>query len=342
MESKVYFTKEINEEGIKKISKVLFSENNILKDKTAIKVHFGEKGNSRFVSPDKIKLILDNLENKNVFLTDTNTLYRGMRLNATDHIQIAKEHRFDEIGVPIIIADGEIGDDAIDVKIDKPIFDFVSIGKEISNVSSILVISHFKGHVLFGFGGAIKNLGMGCGSRSAKLKMHSKVSPNVSQSDCISCKICINNCAFDAISIDKETKKAYINNNCIGCAKCISVCPVGAIEIPWGANTSLEAQKRCAEHAYGAIKDKNCLYITFVNNITKNCDCAKDSKIIGDDIGIVASTDPLAIDLAAYDLIVKHHKKDIFKEETKVNGAEIFDYSEKIGLGSKKYKIIEI
>lgn len=340
--TKVYFTKNFDENSIKKISSLLFKENDILKNKTAIKVHFGEKGNTRFVSPKYIKTILDQLENQDLFLTDTNTLYRGMRLNATDHKKIAKEHGFEEIGYPIVIADGEMGDDSVDVKINKPIFESVAIGKEISDAASMLVISHFKGHVLFGFGGAIKNLGMGCGARSAKLKMHSKVSPSVNQSECISCKICLDNCAFDAISIDEESQKAHINDNCIGCAKCISVCPKQAIQIPWSGNTSPEAQERCAEHAFGATKDKNCLYITFINNITKDCDCAKDSKIIGEDIGIVASTDPVACDKAAYDLILEHHKSDIFKVETGVDGTIILDYSEKIGLGSKDYELINI
>ncbi|MFW5746828.1 MAG: DUF362 domain-containing protein [Nanoarchaeota archaeon] len=325
----VYFTKNINSESIAHLYRQLNAD---LSGTTAIKVHFGEKGNTRYVHPKYIKPISDQIEN--AFVTDTNTLYRGMRLNSKDHLQIAKEHGFELLEKPIIIADQQV-----DIPTNTTHFKNVHIAKQIADADSMLVISHFKGHPLFGFGGALKNLGMGCGTRAGKLAMHSKIIPSIGP-DCIACGECADNCAVNAITIDD---KAVIKEEiCIGCAKCIAVCPVGAVKIPWSGATSDEAQERCAEYALGAIRDKPCVYVTFINNLTKGCDCGPDSEIIGNDIGVIASCDPVAADQAAYDLIKRHHRSDIFKDATNVEGTHILDYAEQIGAGTRDYTLHEL
>ncbi len=328
----VYFSGTISDSAIKEITQKALKN---LKSPVAIKTHFGEKGNSRFVPPENIRPIVDLLKGKEPFLTDTNTLYRGMRINATDHIKIAKKHGFGSLEIPIVIADGENGDEEVKVSVDGTHFKEVLIGKKISDVESMAVISHFKGHILFGFGGSLKNLGMGGGSRAGKLAMHSKIVPVIGD-DCIGCGICRDNCAVNAIDIDG---KAHINDNCIGCAKCISVCPYGVIKVPWHGATSQEAQERCAEYAAGCVKGKSCVYVTFITNITRDCDCLSDSEIIAEDVGVIASTDPVAIDQAAYDLLFEANGKDIFKEVTGVDGTSIITHAEKMGMGSRTYDL---
>ena len=343
----VYYSKDINAESIRKVFlKALADMPKKIDeaDKLAIKVHFGEKGNTRFVSPKNIAPVVEELKkvNDNMFLTDCNTLYAGMRLNATDHKRIAKEHGFEALELPIVIGDGEHGDEEVNVPVNKPIFETVKIGKEIAEADALVVVSHFKGHMLFGFGGAIKNLGMGCGSRAGKLEMHSKIKPSISKT-CRKCGACIENCSVHAISFSGHDGIAEIDQSlCMGCAKCISSCKFGSVMIPWGGNTSEEAQERCSEYAYGAVLEKKCVYITFINNIAKDCDCAKDSPIIGEDVGLVASVDPVALDRAAYDLSFKMNEEDIFKNNTHRDGTHILDYSEEIGLGRQDYDLITL
>jgi len=306
----VYLSERIDGDSIRKIAEKIFEEQK-LNGRIAVKLHFGEQGNTRYVKPKEIKPILEAMNNKNYFLTDANTLYIGSRGKVEDHLKIAKEHGFDKIG-KIIIADEEKK-----VQIDKPIFKKTKTGKVIAEADSLLVISHFKGHILFSFGGAIKNIGMGSGTRAGKLQMHSKIKPSVGVG-CIACGTCIEHCPANAISI--VNNKAYIDEKkCIGCAECIAVCPNKIIKVPWGGASASEVRKRAAEYAFGATKGKKAVYINFIIRITENCDCAQDSEIIGKDVGIVASVDPVAVDKASYDLCLEKNSKDIFKEATGEN-----------------------
>lgn len=343
MTSKVYFTREINEKGMKNLFQSVWNESSFdADDRVCVKTHFGERGNTGFPKPNLTKQATDIIKEKckDIFVTDTNTLYVGMRTNAADHVQIAKEHGFDVLDVPIIIADGHFGDEEEDVEVNLSHFSHVKIGKEIVDSDSMLVVSHFKGHMIFGFGGAVKNLGMGCGSRAGKLAMHSKMNPSIGDA-CIGCGKCISKCQVQAIEMNDT--KAFISDKCVGCAGCIPVCPVKAIQIPWGGATPVEVQERCAEYSYGAVKDKKVIYVTIINQITKLCDCAPDSDIIGNDVGIVAGTDPVACDQACYDLVKERHEgKDIFMDAGNPDGKHILDYSEKVGLGKKKYELMDL
>lgn len=343
MISNVYFSPKIDYSGISKLSEKICRESGgiNLEERVAIKVHFGEKGNSKFVSPTYIKPIIDTLKkfNNNFFLTDANTLYKGMRVNATDHKHVAKEHGFYKLDSDILIADGEKGDYEETVMISGKIFSEAKIAKYIADSDTILSISHFKGHDLFSFSGTIKNLGMGCASRAGKLIQHSNFRPSVNE-NCELCMACIEECPKGAIT--EVGNYAFIDHNlCIGCAKCISVCDNKAIRTPWFKGH--EVYERTVEYALATMKGKKGIFFNFINNITKHCDCAKtDSEIICEDIGVLASIDPVACDKAAYDLVIQKKGKDIFKELHGYSGTFIFDYAEEIGLGKEEYHLVEI
>ena len=309
--------------------------------RVAVKVHFGEQTNSRFVPPAAIRPVIEVLKRHSTdcFLTDTNTLYQGMRTNATDHRALAALHGFDTLGVPIVIADGEIGHDEESVAINRPTFSHVKIARQIARADAIVVISHFKGHALFGFGGAIKNIGMGGGARAGKLEMHTRLGLSIGKR-CTGCGTCIEQCAAGAITI-REDKAAIDEARCIHCAGCVAVCDQKAIKIPWGSTTGREVQERCAEYAYGALLGKPRICLSFINNITRDCDCRPDTEIIGADVGMVATIDPVACDQAAWDLVAAKNGA-ILEKANGTDGLHILDYAERIGLGRRTYRLIHL
>jgi len=317
-------------------------------DITAVKIHFGEMGNHSFIRPVFVKKIIEYVKKigGKPFLTDTTTLYTGSRTDAVSHIETAIKNGFaySVVNAPIIIADGLRGNASSSVIINKEIFKEVSIAHEIVNADAIVALTHFTGHELSGFGGAIKNIGMGCATRKGKLEQHSNVSPFVKKSKCVGCKKCIEWCRYGAISI--VDKKAQINSElCVGCGECILTCPENAIMINWN-ETSPVFQKKMAEYAFGVIKGKenSSLFVNFLNNITSHCDCYPMSdKTIIEDIGILASSDPVAIDQASIDLINKATKKDLFREiYPNIDYTYQLIHGEKIALGKRMYKIIKV
>ncbi|MBS4536597.1 DUF362 domain-containing protein [Clostridium sp. D2Q-14] len=328
-------------------------------DLTAIKVHFGEKGRHAYLHPTFVRQIVDKVKEygANPFLTDTNTLYTGSRTNSVIHMNTAIENGFaySVVNAPIIIADGVYSKNSIDVEINKKHCKTAKIAGDIYNSNSMIVLSHVKGHGMAGFGGTIKNLAMGCASASGKQIQHSDAKPRVTEEKCISCGICIKNCPVNAIEMKK---KAFINHDiCIGCGECTTVCPKRAIDVQWETDDNVFLEKM-AEYAYGAVKDKKGKigYINFIMNVTPLCDCVpwNDTPIVND-IGILASFDPVAIDKASIDLIDqalgnKNSKlsndyeigTDKFRSIHNIDGKKILDYCEEIGLGNKKYELIEI
>jgi len=281
----------------------ILSEN----DLTAIKLHFGEKGNTTFLNPVFAGRVVEEVKKAGAkpFLTDTNTLYAGERANSIDHIQTALEHGFSyaTVKAPIIIADGITSKNTIEVEIGKKHFQKVKIASDIYYANSMIVLSHFKGHEMAGFGGAIKNLAMGCASAAGKQQQHSTVKPRVS-SKCVGCTTCIKWCPKQAISI--REKKAEIDHDvCIGCGECISSCPSRVISPQWDTNMDMFIE-RLTEYALGAVthKENKIGYINFVMNVTPECDCAgwSDAPLVPD-VGILASLDPVAIDKASFDLV---------------------------------------
>lgn len=338
MAARVYYSDKFDTDTIRDLFSRALADSGISGGKIAIKVHFGEKGNTRFVQPDQVRPIADILRQKSsdVFVTDANTLYRGMRLNARDHLQIAREHGFERVGVPIVIADGEKGEDEKEIAINKRIFQKVKIAARIAEADAIVVISHFKGHMLTSFGGTIKNMGMGCGSRSGKLEMHSKIKPSVGEG-CILCDQCVEVCPAGAINTEGEA--AFIDHaKCIGCARCIAACDAGVVSVPWEGATAREVIERCAEYAFGAANGKNIVCVNFINKIASDCDCMGDTRLIGRDVGIVASADPVACEQASYDLVLNaHNGRDIFKETHGIDGRHMMEYAEALGLGTRQY-----
>jgi len=327
LKAKVYFVK-LNE--LDKV-KDLIPE---LPAPLGVKVHFGEEGNNTYLPAKYVKEITGWLNNPT--LVECNVLYKSPRSQVDTHKALAREHGFDFAEIDIL--DGEIGDDAMAVKIDGKHFVECFLGTGLDKYKSLLVVSHFKGHIIAGFGGALKNLGMGLASRRGKLAEHAFVKHSVDSEKCISCGICIDNCPVEAIDFDTEQKAKIDQEKCISCSKCISVCPVDAIAIPWGEKDVGIFRERVAEYALAGVKDKKCFYINFLMNITKLCDCAGENMPkMTEDIGILVSDDPVAIDQASYDIVIK--KCEAFKEQ---NGDEQLAHGEKIGLGQREYELIKL
>ncbi len=340
------------------------------KDLVAVKLHFGEKGNTAFVRPIFLRRVVDRVKQYKgkPFLTDTNTLYIGTRSEAVSHLTTAFENGFTEsvVNAPILIADGLRGNSAMRVRIDKPIFKTVSIAREIYMADVLITVTHFKGHELSGFGGALKNLGMGCSSREGKLSQHSNISPQVKKKACKGCEICLSWCPQSAISMvpsgsgtENKPSVAFIDSaNCIGCGECILACPSSAIQIQWNESIPI-FQKKMVEHAYGAVHKKRgkALYLNFLTQISPACDCYgySDTPIVND-IGILSSEDPVAIDQASVDLV----NGETGNRSSKLPGAwnpggdkfraiypEVdwniqLAYAEEIGMGTRNYELIKI
>jgi uncharacterized Fe-S center protein len=329
-------------------------------DRTALKLHFGERGNDGFISPVYVRQIVDKVKACCAFpfLTDTNTLYAGSRSNAVDHITTAVLHGFDYAvtGAPVIIADGLFGGNVRKVRIDGKHFRTVSIAGDIALADSMIVLTHFKGHIVSGFGGAIKNLAMGCASPAGKREQH-KARPFVIGENCIGCSRCLKVCPRSAISLIR--KKSVIDRNlCAGCFDCMHACPSHAIDIDWETEIP-DFMERMVEYALGVVKTKRgkAGYMNFLIRITPDCDCFpfSDAPIVPD-IGILASQDPVAIDAASFDLVNRqqgfansllatHHQEggDKFRGvHPQTDGERQLEYAEKRGLGSRNYNLIDL
>ena len=308
-----------------------------------LKIHFGEKGNKSYINPNFLTRLVKYLKEKKVkpFLFETSTLYRGKRTNAVDHITLAKSHGFGKLNIPLIIGDGIKGSDFLEAKIKQKHFQTFYLASSLKDMDSLLVLSHFTGHMLTGFGAAMKNLGMGCASRKGKLAQHCEVCPEIDPDKCIVCGICAQNCPAQAIS---KKEKFFIDQaKCIGCAQCISVCPQAAVNIVWSESYDLIGQ-RMVEYAYAVTRQTKCIYINFCLYVTKDCDCMnKEESPAIPDLGILFSRDPLSIDKASIDLLIKDAPQDFLKENhPQIDYSSHLKYAQKIGLGSLDYKLIEI
>lgn len=313
----------------------------------AIKTHFGEYGNTAFLRPIFLRPVVEILKKMDTkpYLAETNTLYVGMRTNSVDHLHNANLNGFNysTLQIPAIIADGLRGENSIAYKIDKELCESVHLAADIINADGMVCVSHFKGHELTGFGGAIKNMSMGCASREGKMDMHSQSRPKVHQDKCTSCGRCTRYCAANAIEM---TPKAYITEKCTGCARCIAACPEHIINISWDESSDV-TQKKMAEYAYGTSKalDGKVIYLNLLTSISPACDCypGNDMPVVHD-IGFASSTDPVALDQACLDLVIKElHGVDPFKEiYPNIDSNSQLDHAEKIGLGKREYNLISI
>ncbi len=312
----------------------------------ALKTHFGERGNLSFVRHQFIHQIVEIIKRRGgkPFLTDTNTLYIGTRSCAPDHIMTAFYNGFGPLttGAPVIIGDGLRGESKVKVEVNGEYVKEAVIGEEVFNADAMIAVSHFKGHELTGFGGAIKNLGMGCAAREGKLFQHSTVSPYVVPAGCIACGRCVAVCPVSAITIAADSAKID-PAICIGCADCIVICPEKTIEANW--NEAMESvMRKMAEYARGAVmgKEEKTMYINFITQVSPLCDCYGFNDVpVAPDLGICVSTDPVAIDQACMDLIIESQRGiDPFKSvHPHVDWQIQLEQGEKIGLGSRKYDL---
>jgi len=336
--SKVYFIEnkesdydQLGKDAVKLLKKIVSETGHKFEKEVPIKVHFGEKGNTTFIPAKCYDEAIKYLKEIGVSPSyiESNVLYKGSRTTTERHIKTARAHGFTQI--PIIIADGDIGTEYNEIEINKDYIKKCKIGKGYGNYNQFIVMSHFKGHVAAGFGGALKQLAMGFASRGGKLEQHSGISPVIDENKCISCGICADKCDYNAITTPDTA--VIDGSKCIGCAGCIAVCPQGAIENTWGGSNFLE---KLAEYAYGAAKDKDIIYITFVHNITKDCDCTgAHMKPIAENIGILAGKDPVALDTACLDIMQKNESNKLFDK-----GRKTLKHAEKIGLGTMEYELI--
>ncbi len=365
--AKVYFTDfraTPNQNLLQKLKKLIKAagiEQIDMKDKyTAIKIHFGEPGNLSYLRPNYAKAVADVVKELGgkPFLTDCNTLYVGRRKNALDHLDAAYENGYNPFttGCQILIGDGLKGTDETLVPIDGEYIKEAKIGHAVMDANVFISLTHFKGHESTGFGGTLKNIGMGCGSRAGKMEMHSAGKPVVNQENCIGCGSCRKNCAHDAISFDENRKASIDHNKCVGCGRCIGACPVDAVQAGWDeANDVLN--RKIAEYTLAVVKDRPQFHISLIVDVSPFCDChAENDAPIIPDVGMLASFDPVALDQACVDLCNRqeiisnsklgeqpHTHHDHFTDtHPDTNWKSAIEHGVKIGLGTDQYELITI
>lgn len=331
----------------------------------AIKMHFGELGNLSYLRPNYAKAVADVVKEcgGKPFLTDCNTLYPGSRKNALEHLDCANINGFNTIttGCQIIIGDGLRGTDDITVPVRNGEYcKEAYIGRSVMDADIFISLTHFKGHESTGFGGAIKNIGMGCGSRAGKMQQHNSGKPIVHDDLCRGCRRCAKECGSDAITY--ENGKAVINQDiCKGCGRCIGACAFDAIENQnWDANEILG--RKMAEYSQAVCDGRPTFHISLVRDISPNCDChgENDAPILPD-VGIFASFDPVALDQACVDACLHatpmpnsqlsdnladphwhHHHDNFLDSNPNVRWKETLEHAEKIGLGTREYELIQM
>jgi uncharacterized Fe-S center protein len=369
--SKVYFTNLRTKPSLnllKKLENLVLKagiENIDFKKKiVAIKIHFGEPGNLAYLRPNYAAQIVRFLKSKDAvpFLTDCNTLYSGRRSNGPAHLEAAFENGYNPIstGCPVIIADGIKGTDFREIEVNQELCKSAKIGSAIADADVIISMSHFKGHELTGFGGALKNLGMGCASVGGKLFLHSGSSPKIHEQNCTGCRVCEKYCLYDAIKVGKD-KIAHIDyHKCVGCGQCVAVCQYDAARVVW-KSSSEDACKRVSEYALAVVKDKPSFHISFIINVSPDCDCwsSNDYPLVPD-IGIAASFDPVALDQACADMVtaapaLPGSKIMDISGEQDLRGKDKFieshpdtfwesgiEHGVKIGLGNNDYELVTV
>ena len=328
----------------------------------AIKLHFGEPGNLAFLRPNWARTVVDFVKERGgkPFLTDCNTLYVGGRKNALDHMDSAMLNGFNPMttGCQIIIGDGLKGSDEVEVPVvGGEYVKNAKIGRAVMDADVFISLTHFKGHEEAGFGGCLKNIGMGCGSRAGKMEQHNAGKPHVAQKHCIGCGQCRKICAYGAPII--ENGKAHIDHDrCVGCGRCIAVCPKNAVQINWD-ETTINLNRKIAEYTKAVVDGRPCFHISLVIDVSPNCDCRPENDMaIVPNVGMFASFDPVALDMACVDAVnaqtplrgsaaddahAKAHVHDHFQRlHPDTNWRSCLEHGEKIGIGSREYELIKI
>lgn len=366
--SKVYFT-DFRSHGrysqLEKLEKLMLAaglDQIDFKDKfVAIKMHFGEYGNLAFLRPNYARVVADVVKERGgkPFLTDCNTLYVGSRKNALEHMDTALLNGFSPFatGCQILIGDGLKGSDDVEVPVaGGEYIKAAKIGRAIMDADIFISLTHFKGHEEAGFGGTLKNIGMGCGSRRGKMEMHAAGKPVVNQDDCVGCGACAKICAHDAPQI-VNGKCTIDHNRCVGCGRCIAMCPKDAIEPQYDESEKLLNYK-IAEYAKAVVDGRPHFHIAIARDVTPNCDChAENDTAIVPDVGMFASFDPVALDCACADAVNRQpllngslitdrhneHDHDRFHAaHPNTRWQDAVEHGEAIGLGSREYELITV
>ena len=328
----------------------------------AIKVHFGEHGNLSYPKPQYVKVISDIVKEKGgiPFITDCNTLYVGMRKNAVEHLQCAELNGFNSVttGCQTIIGDGLKGSDDVEIPIVNGVYTKTAkIGRAIADADVIITLNHFKGHEITGFGGAMKNLGMGCASRRGKMELHTSGKPSINEDACKGCGKCRNICAQDALSMS-DGKMRIDLNKCVGCGRCIAMCPFDAIYSQYDEKMDI-VNCKIVEYTKAVIDGKPNFHVTLMTDVSPLCDCHdhNDMPIIPN-VGFLASKDPVALDKACIDLAQQQpmvpgsvlfnesggkKPEDIFAVANKgTHWQSHFEHADAIGLGDGRYNLIKL
>lgn len=332
----------------------------------AVKMHFGEPGNVSYLRPNYARAVVELVRELGgrPFLTDCNTLYVGRRKHGLEHLDTAYENGFNPFatGCHVIIADGLKGTDEAYVPVHNgELVQEAKIGRALMDADVVISLTHFKGHEMAGFGGALKNIGMGGGSRAGKMEMHCDGKPSVKQKKCIGCGRCVGICAHGAPSI--TDKKAFIDQSkCVGCGRCLGLCPMDAIATDYDASLD-NMNKRMAEYTQAVCYGRPCFHVSLITDVSPYCDChgENDAPVVAD-IGMLASFDPVALDQACADLVnaappvrdsvlgehlaadpegCKGH--DHFHNVSPNSGWEMcLEHAEKIGLGTRQYELVRM
>lgn len=331
----------------------------------AIKIHFGEPGNLAYIRPNYAARMANLLRTQGArpFLTDSNTLYSGRRSNAVDHLQSAMENGFNPISAQcqVIIADGLKGTDYREIPLNGEYCKAPKIGTAIADADIVISMNHFKGHEQSGFGGALKNLGMGCASVAGKMELHSASQPKVTEDNCTGCNICVKYCAHDAIHLNDKRKAKIDYQNCVGCGQCVALCQYSAA-VMGDEDTSERLNYKIAEYSLAVVREKPHFHVSFIMNVSPECDCwnHNDAAIVPD-LGILASFDPVALDMACADLVTQApilHSANCLSDMHQSDdlcGSDKFHllhpdtdwlagltHAQKIGLGTMNYELIRV
>ena len=332
----------------------------------AIKMHFGEPGNLTFLRPNYAKVVADMVKELGgvPFLTDCNTLYAGRRKNALEHLDAAYENGFSPLstGCQIVIGDGLRGTDDVEVPVRGGAYiQSAKIGRAVMDAGVFISLTHFKGHEATGFGGAIKNIGMGCGSRRGKMEQHAQGKPMVAPRRCVGCRRCATQCAHGAITFGEDRKASIDWDKCVGCGRCIAVCNTDAIR-PGNDAAMEELGCRMAEYAKAVVDGRPQFHISLVIDVSPYCDCHGENDLpIVPDVGMFASFDPVALDQACADACGKqppipgshldeqmHREGFCDKHDHFINSMPDTDWRvclahcEKIGIGTRSYELVEV
>lgn len=365
--SKVYFTNmhTTSRENLpQKLSRLIktagIDQIDFNKKYTAIKIHFGEPGNLAYLRPNYAKTVVDIVKGLGgqPFLTDCNTLYVGGRKNALDHLDSAYVNGFSPFstGCHILIGDGLKGTDEVLIPVeDGEYVKQAKIGHAIMDADIFISLNHFKGHESTGFGGALKNIGMGCGSRGGKMEMHSSGKPKISLKRCIGCSICTKICAHNAITIT-DLKASIDHNKCVGCGRCIGMCTKDAVRAASDESNDI-LNKKIAEYSAAVLRGRPSFHISLVIDVSPYCDCHSENDVpIVPNVGMFASFDPVALDVACADAVNRqpatagsileknaHNHHDHFTAVSPETDWKVaIEHAVKLNLGNKEYELITI